>query len=151
MLVDANAPGLDPLVLTGSHNWTNSAQTRNDENTVVVHNASIANQYYQEWVKRYKDEGGTTLPSYIVAVSDPVNHAMSLNVYPNPVNDVMYFSLEDNSPASIQIIDMSGRIISEAVVNSQSYLDASALSNGLYLMKVTQGNQSGLVKFVVSR
>ena len=151
MLVDANAPGLDPLVLTGSHNWTNSAQTRNDENTVVVHNASIANQYYQEWVKRYKDEGGTTLPSYIVAVSDPVNHAMSLNVYPNPVNDVMYFSLEDKSPASIQIIDMSGRIISEAVVNSQSYLDASALSNGLYLMKVTQGNQSGLVKFVVSR
>ncbi len=151
MLVDANAPGLDPLVLTGSHNWTNSAQTRNDENTVVVHNASIANQYYQEWVKRYKDEGGTTLPSYIVAVSDPVNHAMSLNVYPNPVNDVMYFSLEDNSPASIQIIDMSGRIISEAVVNSQSYLDASALSNGLYLMKVKQGNESGLVKFVVSR
>ena len=151
MLVDANAPGLDPLVLTGSHNWTNSAQTRNDENTVVVHNASIANQYYQEWVKRYKDEGGTTLPSYIVAVSDPVNHAMSLHVYPNPVNDVMYFSLEDNSPASIQIIDMSGRIISEAVVNSQSYLDASALSNGLYLMKVKQGNESGLVKFVVSR
>jgi hypothetical protein len=151
VLVDANGPDLDPVVLTGSHNWSSSAQFSNDENTVVVHNASVANQYYQEWVARYKDEGGTQLPAYVVGVGDAGRHSLALSVYPNPVTDVLHFSMEDPAPVAVHIMDMSGRAILEAVVHSHSALDVSTLSNGLYLMKVTQAGRSGLVKIVVSR
>lgn len=54
LLVDANSSS-DPIVWTGSHNWSNGAETKNDENTVVIHHGQIANQFYQEFSGRYKD------------------------------------------------------------------------------------------------
>lgn len=52
MLTDPGEGGSNPSVLTGSHNWSNSGEQRNDENTVIVYDANIANQYYQEFVAR---------------------------------------------------------------------------------------------------
>lgn len=53
-IVDQSDATSDPLVITGSHNWSNSAQFRNDENTLIIHNQDLANQYYQEFVNRFK-------------------------------------------------------------------------------------------------
>ncbi len=53
-IVDQSDANSDPAVITGSHNWSNSAQFRNDENTLIIHNQDLANQYYQEFVMRYK-------------------------------------------------------------------------------------------------
>ena len=47
MIVDQDAPSSDPLVFTGSHNWSAAADNDNDENTLVIHDATIANIYYQ--------------------------------------------------------------------------------------------------------
>lgn len=55
MIVDPFSPESDPLVWTGSHNWSSSADLRNDENSLVIHNADIANIYYQEFVERFRD------------------------------------------------------------------------------------------------
>jgi len=58
MVVDQNAPSSDPLVLTGSHNWSAAADNDNDENTLIIHDATIANIYYQNFVKRFVDNDG---------------------------------------------------------------------------------------------
>ena len=58
MVVDQNAPSSDPLVLTGSHNWSAAADNDNDENTLIIHDATIANLYYQNFVKRFVDNDG---------------------------------------------------------------------------------------------
>ena len=52
-IIDQMDIASDPLVLTGSHNWSTAAETKNDENTVFVHRADIANEYYQEFFARY--------------------------------------------------------------------------------------------------
>ncbi len=52
-IIDQMDTTSDPLVLTGSHNWSTAAETKNDENTVFVHRADIANEYYQEFFARY--------------------------------------------------------------------------------------------------
>ncbi|HPQ39223.1 MAG TPA: phospholipase D-like domain-containing protein [bacterium] len=46
---------MDPTasVVTGSYNWTLSAQTKNDENTIIIHNQAIAEAYYNEWYRAY--------------------------------------------------------------------------------------------------
>ena len=54
IIVDNSLPSSDPMVLTGSHNWSNSAEYRNDENTLIVHDATIANIYFQEFTERFK-------------------------------------------------------------------------------------------------
>lgn len=53
MIADRNGSGDEAKVLTGSHNWSSSAKDRNDENTLIVHNSSIANLYYQEFAERF--------------------------------------------------------------------------------------------------
>ena len=56
-IVDANNYYSDPQVTTGSHNWSNNADTKNDENTVIIHDADIANQYFQEFAQQSKLDG----------------------------------------------------------------------------------------------
>ncbi len=44
---------------TGSHNWSNSAETSNDENSLILKDRRIANLYLQEFTARYYEAGGT--------------------------------------------------------------------------------------------
>jgi phosphatidylserine/phosphatidylglycerophosphate/cardiolipin synthase-like enzyme len=53
MIVDQGFEDSDPILLTGSHNWSSSAQFRNDENTLIFHDQAVANAYYQEFVVRF--------------------------------------------------------------------------------------------------
>jgi phosphatidylserine/phosphatidylglycerophosphate/cardiolipin synthase-like enzyme len=48
-----------PYTVTGSHNWSNSAETSNDENTLIIQSARVANLYLQEFAARYYEAGGT--------------------------------------------------------------------------------------------
>ncbi len=65
-IVDANNIFSDPLVITGSHNWTNSAEDDFDENTLIIHDAVIANMYFEEFMQRFVEVGGTPTPTAFV-------------------------------------------------------------------------------------
>jgi phosphatidylserine/phosphatidylglycerophosphate/cardiolipin synthase-like enzyme len=41
--------GSDPTVILGSYNWTASGAYDNDENTLIIHDATLAQAYYEEW------------------------------------------------------------------------------------------------------
>ena len=57
-IVDQSHPQSDPQVVTGSHNWSNAANNDNDENTLVIHDVDIANQYYQQFAYLFGANGG---------------------------------------------------------------------------------------------
>jgi phosphatidylserine/phosphatidylglycerophosphate/cardiolipin synthase-like enzyme len=100
-IVDADLPSSDPLVLTGSHNWTYSAHTINDENTLIIHSELIADLYRKEFAKRWLE----LMPSDLANVADVV-----LKVYPNPVSDVLSVVLPDNMQiARVDIISALGQ------------------------------------------
>ncbi len=84
MIVDQDAPASDPMVFTGSHNWSAAADNDNDENTLIVHDATIANIYYQNFVKRFVDNNGVlfelTTPPTAVNDSVTVDSAMAVTV-----------------------------------------------------------------------
>jgi phosphatidylserine/phosphatidylglycerophosphate/cardiolipin synthase-like enzyme len=61
MIVDQYAPISDPMLLNGSHNWSASADNINDENTLIIHDATIANVYYQQFVHRFEENLGVLL------------------------------------------------------------------------------------------
>lgn len=52
MIVDHETAS-DPFVITGSMNWSANGEDTNDENTLIIHDADIANQFYQEFAARY--------------------------------------------------------------------------------------------------
>ena len=141
MIIDQGAPESSPQVWTGSHNWSAGADNENDENTLVIHDATIANIYYQNFVKLFKDSNGviTGLSSKETSVSN------RLLVYPNPVlngkaNISCYTQSADNG--TIQLIDVTGKIVFEKAVilkNGDNILDYSfpGSHKGLYIIKVT--------------
>ena len=59
MIADALMPSSDPQVATGSFNWSSSATNSNDENLIIIHDSSIANQYYQAICNDVTINGGT--------------------------------------------------------------------------------------------
>ncbi|MEE9437491.1 MAG: aryl-sulfate sulfotransferase [Saprospiraceae bacterium] len=68
-------------------------------------------------------------------------------LYPNPVNNTLNISCEDNFEG--YIYDFMGKSIMEISVNKQeSYIDISSLSNGLYFLK---SNNRKLLKFIIHR
>ena len=90
LIVDANHASSDPTVVTGSHNWSNAANTRNDENTLIIHDRHLANLYSQEFSARYRESGGTgEITSGIAAAGaheqQPLRFILGQN-YPNPFN-----------------------------------------------------------------
>ena len=63
-IVDHANTDSDPLVITGSHNWSGAAETNNDENTMIIHDANIANQFYQEFYQRLNEIETQAEPSF---------------------------------------------------------------------------------------
>src|SRR5262249_28156982 len=82
-IVDVGHPESDPMVITGSHNWTNAANTVNDENTLIFHDARIANLYLQDFAQRYHISGGSADLSPVGVGDRPLAGAISLSA-PGP-------------------------------------------------------------------
>jgi phosphatidylserine/phosphatidylglycerophosphate/cardiolipin synthase-like enzyme len=128
LIVDPSDTCSDPLVLTGSHNWSSSANTKNDENTVIVHNASIANQYLQYFKGSFDNLPGSklTLPTYDcnpAVAPTSVHSTMGMKdnfiVYPNPSRgdiDVSY-ELSSTQTVTVDICNVIGQKVALLVNN----------------------------------
>jgi len=141
MIVDETDTASDPLVLTGSHNWSTSAETHNDENTVIVHNKTIANLYYQSFMKRYNSNQSS-------AGIDEMASKINFNVYPNPNNGIFMisYSSNQNEKTIIQVRDLMGRMVFDESLNmisglNKMDLNLRGLSSGMYFIELnTSGN-----------
>ncbi|MEO0078528.1 MAG: phospholipase D-like domain-containing protein, partial [candidate division WOR-3 bacterium] len=51
------------ITVCGSANWSNNANNSNDENTLILYDASLAARFFKEIVTRYCEAGGTYPPA----------------------------------------------------------------------------------------
>ena len=71
MLVDAGLASSDPTLLVGSHNWSAAANSTNDENTLIIHDNALVNQYYQEFVARIPEINKNIVPCTLTLLATP--------------------------------------------------------------------------------
>ncbi len=89
MITDHPGTESDPVVLTGSHNWSSAAELRNDENTIIIHDDTIANIYYQEFVERFA--GGKVVVISPECIRDSSSCLMDTSLtYDVTANDKIY-------------------------------------------------------------
>ncbi|MCP4549910.1 MAG: T9SS type A sorting domain-containing protein [bacterium] len=174
MIVDANWADDDPLVLTGSHNWSFSANSRNDENTLIIHDQAVANMFLQEFAQRYHESGGTGGLGEVTAVDDydQVDNGRMLgrmSNFPNPFNPTtnILFTTHLDCRVSLNIYDVTGRKIRTLfedhplAAGEQSVpwdgIDDNGLqvSSGVYFVSVTSfdaksGQGEKMVKKIVT-
>ncbi len=140
MIVDQNTT-LDPLVLTGSHNWSYTAETSNDENTIVIHDALIANQFYQEFYKRMQDNG-------VVLQTDELKNNSAVTLYPVPVNNVLHILLNSKMSIAFRIINAEGITVALSTLsNGNNTVSVNDFADGLYILISADGTIAR--KFIV--
>ena len=160
-IVDAEPLGGVPYLITGSHNWSGSAETRNDENTIIVQDDRIANLYLQEFAARYYEAGGTNpivLSMKEISNQIPTVYSLSQN-YPNPFNPTtnFQFSIVNLQLVSLKIFNILGQEVT-TLVNEfkqpgvyQVTWNAGGLSSGVYFYKLQAGSFTDVKKMILAR
>ncbi len=143
ILIDADLPSSNPIVQTGSMNYSTAATTGNDENILLIYDSLIANIYLQDFAKRYSEAGGTIGVEQISNLV-PSEYVLDQN-YPNPFNPktVINYSIPKSEKVSLKIFDALGREVMTLVNDIQTSgtykvtFDATALSSGIYFYTLT--------------
>lgn len=147
-IIDAYDTSSDPLVVTGSHNWSGGAETRNDENTILFHSDVIANIYMQEFEARWCEATAGSNCTTATTLVDKLD-GVEYTIYPNPVVDASNIAFEIEKPQNIvvSIFAIDGRMISSVinnnlVGNANVSLDVEALPAGQYVVNITANDKT---------
>ncbi|NJN77428.1 MAG: T9SS type A sorting domain-containing protein, partial [Saprospiraceae bacterium] len=143
-IIDESDVNSDPIVVTGSHNWSSAAETSNDENTLIIHDAAIANIFAQEFNARWLG-----IATGITTVRELTGFETS--IFPNPVQETMNIEItsETINETTISIIDVSGKTIQTQILNNiqgetKHQIDVTNLSKGTYFVTF---NVNGILTF----
>ncbi len=138
-IIDESNLTSDPIVVTGSHNWSSSAEASNDENTLIIHDAAIANIFAQEFNARWLGE--TTGITTVRTVT-----GFKTAIAPNPVSEIMNITInsETVNETNMMIIDMSGKTLQTQVLNNiqgmtTHQIDVTNLVAGTYFVTFEVG------------
>ena len=84
------------------------------------------------------------------SVSETPKPNNTISVYPNPANENLFVSFEMQSKnASVQIYDVTGNLVKELeITNGNSQINISQLAQGLYVIKIVDGNKLYSKKFL---
>lgn len=72
-----------------------------------------------------------------------------VNIYPNPAKDVLHISNSSVKNIQAQLMDITGKLIAEKEVLTNETFDLMGLSKGLYLVKLSSGNETTVQKIAV--
>lgn len=123
-IVDYAQGSATPLLITGSHNWSASANSIHDENTLLIYDHTMANIYYQEFSARFQGFTDATNDLKI----DP------LEVSPNPFAEQLNFEVPENG--NLIVSDLASRIIlQQKITEGSNQLNTKDWMSGVYFVK----------------
>lgn len=144
-IIDEGHPDSDPQVITGSHNWTWSADNINDENTLIIHDQSVANIFRQEYEARWEELNPTATKDIDIA---------SLIPWPNPASTYVVAPNPYDQACTIELLDMYGQVIYSSHTDAHSPYHLSlnpGWSSGMYFLKWTWPGHEAIRRISVLR
>ncbi|MFK7771053.1 MAG: phospholipase D-like domain-containing protein [Saprospiraceae bacterium] len=136
-IVDYAQGSSTPLLITGSHNWSASANSIHDENTLLIYDHTLANIYYQEFSARFQ---GFTDATNDLKISP-------LEISPNPFAEQLNFEVPENG--NLVVSDLAGRILFQQKISEGSNrLNTENWMSGIYFVKFVGENTQRIGKVV---
>lgn len=80
--------------------------------------------------------------------NNPVGSNQSINYYPNPVNNLIILKLKEQTGNITLYNPLGQEILTKQINSNEMVLDVSDLSNGTYLLKLTQSGTVKNCKFI---
>jgi bacillolysin len=79
--------------------------------------------------------------------SENTNEVFELNLYPNPVYDILTFSASEDSKATYRITNLLGQVVKSGTVNEKQ-INISEFKSGLYIFEVSTIENTISKKFI---
>ena len=134
-IADADIVASDPILLTGSHNWSNNAENNSDENTLIIHDHTTANIYLQEFTKRFNELSSTSFINDLIDIN--------VGVFPNP--SLGEINIEtDLYVEKINVYQQEGKLL-KTFHDNKFHLD----KNAIYFLKIFTKSGNIVKKVVV--
>jgi len=77
------------------------------------------------------------------------NEEVGIKMYPNPSDGNFFIEIDSNEPATIEIINTAGTLVSKQLVTGAGAVPVSVKTKGLYLVKVTAGTAVKVERIIV--
>ena len=102
---------------------------------------NLENSSQDAWLLKV-DLVGCPYLNCLVGIEENEEKTVLVNVWPNPVAEQLNIEWQKSEMATIQLYDLSGRIILTQAGGYQQMeqLDVSLMPNGLYILHLKQGN-----------
>jgi len=133
-IADADVTASNPTVLTGSHNWSSNAENNSDENTLVIHDATIANIYLQEFTERFNELGTSGIDELI---------QLDITIFPNPSAG----KVEVKSDVVIQQINLYA--VNGKLLNTTEESVIQINTKGIYFIKIITEKGISVKKIII--
>jgi PKD repeat protein len=145
--------------VTGNFTPTLSSQWRLETVSLVAYSSATRARFKFE----FTSDGGNNI--YIDQVNlggtlseeDPLWNPFAMNIFPNPVQTgaTVVFTNEGNSHASLEILDLTGKVVKKLYEGNDSGekmipFDNTSLSAGIYFVKLDIGGRAVVKKLVVN-
>ncbi len=129
-IIDGEGRG-NPTLVTGSHNWTFSAETKNDENVLIIENAEIADLYRRSmnyWWNQFTTDTKEPLMNPIKFTQQ--NNFISLEIGENNIDSKLF------------IFDVLGRRIrDQKLTDLTTNIEIDNYNKGIYKIIVHENNK----------
>ena len=149
-IIDQSVHYSDPILITGSHNWSSSADNSNDENILFVHDQEIANIYFQEWAKLFAEEGGTV---YVGQEENMIKNKQEIRA--TIINDQLrvFMPAEHQGNTVLNLYNLQGSLIYSDNIhvsrgNNILEMNVPGLKEQIYLLNIQSKNTFKTIKLL---
>lgn len=128
--------------------------TEADENGALYLSLPYGQYSYTVSYEGYEDITGTVV---VDGASENVyidflgidNLEKSLEMYPNPAKGSVYFKLETS--AQISILDLSGKEVKTATINTSGSINLTGINNGVYLIRIETDTETTTKRLIIKK
>jgi phosphatidylserine/phosphatidylglycerophosphate/cardiolipin synthase-like enzyme len=140
-IIDAEYVDSDPVVITGSHNWTWSANNINDESTLFIHDSDIAKLYSAEFNSRYCELAPWDCNLLKQDIYSNIDVKISPTLFLNSISILLPENIQN---IAISILDINGKPVFFNKLDSNNLinLDLSFLSSGSYFIQLQNNSDN---------
>jgi hypothetical protein len=95
-------------------------------------------------------------PSISLSSDNLSYNKLNVKVYPNPASDLIYITIPEensNGKTELSIYDLKGKLLQKRQVENASFIEMSTfdLNNGMYILRVSNKNNAGLLKLLIQK
>jgi hypothetical protein len=148
----ANSHGIILHTTDGGATWIEqNIPTEKPLNKVFFINDSTGAAVGNDGTILRTTNGGETWTEYIwpVVNNEEIREPIT-RIYPNPTDDIINVEIENINNATIDIYNVSGRLVFNKALNSKvEKINVSGFPKGIYFVKVIQDKTVNILKVIV--